>query len=127
MTQSLPRSYQELRWGDDFDPTGAETASDLDSLEQDCLHVVAQAMGSNLDDPTRGVNAPGYLGGTSIKLAEMPGIIDAQLQDDPRIASSSSTLSLQSDGKYLIQSAIGVEGSVIEMNFLLGPNGLTLA
>jgi hypothetical protein len=57
----------------------------------------------------------------------MPAQIDAQLLDDARITSSQSTLAQQSDGTWLVQVALVVAGSVLSLNFQLGPSGLTVA
>jgi len=125
MSNALPRTYQELRWADDFDPTGAETASDLESLEQDVMHIISQTLGSNLDDQNRGVGAPTYLGGTADQLAGMPAALDAQLLDDPRIDDSASKQ--QPDGTYLLTVNVTVNGSVTDLQFVLGPDGLSKA
>lgn len=122
----LPKTYKTLRWGDDMDPLGADTASDLESLEQDVLHIIAQALGSNIADQDHGIGAVGYLGGTEEKLKKMPGRIDAQLPDDPRITSSTTTYAKASDG-YTIRTSLIVSGQVVNVDLLLGPNGLTLA
>lgn len=127
MTQPLPRTYQELLWGDDMDPGGRETDSDLASLEQDILHIIAQVLGSNLDDPNRGIGAVGYLSGTSQALAGMPALIDAQLLDEPRITSCQTSMVQLSDGSFLIQPQILVAGQVVNLNYKLGPDGLTVA
>jgi hypothetical protein len=127
MTLSLRRTYQELRWADDMDPSAAETASDLESLEQDVLHIISERLGSNLADPQSGVGAVDYLSGTSAELAGMPAIIDTQLANVSRIASSQTTLTLQADGSYLITVAVTVGADIATLQFALGPNGLTKA
>jgi hypothetical protein len=127
MTQPLPRSYQEILWGDDMDPGGRETDSDLASLEQDILHILSETLGSNLDDPNRGIGAVGYLSGTSQALEAMPALMDAQLLDEPRITSCRTSIVQQSDGSFLIQPEILVAGQVVNLNYKLGPDGLTVA
>jgi hypothetical protein len=127
MTQALPRTYQELLWLDDLDPGARETASDLDSLEQDVLHIISEELGSNLDDPNRGVGAVGYLGGTAQMLQQLGPILDAQLADDPRITNSHTTTLQQSDGTWIIRCEILVSGEIVALQFKLGPDGLTVA
>jgi hypothetical protein len=127
MTQPLPKTYQTIRWTDDADPNFVDTESDLESLEQDCLHVIMQIAGSNLDDPDRGVNAEGYLGGTNLELAKMPHLIDTQFEADARISSSATTLVQVSASppSFLIQSVIQVGGQVVNLNYKLGPGGIS--
>jgi hypothetical protein len=121
----LRRSYQEARWGDDLDPTGAETDSDLESLEQDVVHILAQVLGSNLADPEKGVGAVNYLNGTTVQLEAMPAIIDSQLAEVSRITTSHTTLLTQSDGSFLVEVEIQVGTDIVNLQFAVGPNGLS--
>jgi hypothetical protein len=123
---TLPLTYQELRWTDDMDPMAAETESDLESFEQDVLHLIDEILGSNLDDPNRGIGAVEYLSGTSLHLSAMPALIDAQLLEDARCSSSTSTLTPQADGSYLIGVQCVVAGQVLGLSYILGPDGLTV-
>jgi phage baseplate assembly protein W len=125
MTTPLPKTYAEARWLDDLDPSGAETDSDLESLEQDVLHILSEALGSNIADPKSGVDAPSYLNGTLTRLRTMPGIIDAQLANVTRITSSKTTLTQQDDGSYQIAVQVAVGAQVVGLNYLLGPGGVT--
>jgi hypothetical protein len=125
MTQPFPKTYQEARWFSDLDPSGAETASDLESLEQDVAHIIVETLGSNGADPNNGVGALNYLSGSTVVLGYMPAVIDAQLASVSRITTSKTTLALQGDGSYIIAVAAAVAGQVIDFNFSLGPNGLS--
>lgn len=118
-------SYQELRWGDDMDPSAAETDTDLESLVQDVLHIIAEQLASNIADPDSGVGVVNYLSGTNVNLATLPGIIDAQLSNVSRISSSATTITLQADGTYLILVAVQYADSVVNLPFTVGPNGVT--
>jgi hypothetical protein len=124
MTQGLPRTYPEPRWTDDLDPSGAETASDYESLVQDVMHVLSESMGSNVADPQKGVGALDYLNGTSAQLASMPHTIDAQLGEMTRIASSHTTLTQNDDGSFTIAIQAVVAGQVVNLLYGLGPNGI---
>jgi hypothetical protein len=129
MTQPLPKTYRTIRWANDMDPNGNDTASDLESLEQDVMHIIAQKLGSNMDDPTRGAGALSYLGATEVQFATLPSTIDAQLESDPRITSSQTPAPvLQEDGvTYLLTVNITVAGQVLSFSYVLGPNGLSRA
>lgn len=127
MTQPLPKTYAELRWLDDMDPQGAETASDLESLEQDVLHVLKERLASNLDDPNRGLGVEDYLGSTEDKLATLAHEIDTQLAEDSRLTSVQTTVTKDSTGTINIHVTCDVAGQVVEFNFTVGPNGLSKA
>lgn len=122
---SLVRTYQEARWTDDLDPSGAETSSDLESLEQDVMHVLEENLGSNLADPQKGVGVANYLSGTSVQFAQLPAIIDSQLAQVTRIDNSHTTIQQQPDGSLLVLVNLTVAGAVVALQFLLGPNGLS--
>lgn len=75
---------------DDLDPGGAETTSDLQAYSQDCYHVIAEALGSNLADPTAGADADGLLSASDDKVAAWGSTVDRQIELDPRTESCSS-------------------------------------
>lgn len=124
-TPSLPKTYQTLRWVDDMTPNAADTANDLESFEQDCLHVIMQTRGSNLADPDSGCGASMMLNGTSDELTTLCQTIDAQMPEDPRCTGCNSTLATLDDGSNLITTTIQAGDQVITLNFQPGPNGLT--
>jgi len=123
--QGLPKSYPEVRWGDDLDPSAAETESDLESLIQDCLHLLRETLGSNLADPDSGLGLEEVLSGAASLLSTLPSRCDAQLAEDPRIDAAHTTLTKQADGTYLLQVEIAVAGSVVPLQYALGPGGLS--
>ena len=126
MSLALPKTYKTVRWSADLDAGGVDTASDLESLEQDVLHILQETLGSNLADPDKGCGAQDYLSGTLGQLQQLPGLIDAQLGDVTRITSSQSTLLPQlPDGSWVVQVNIVVAGSVYELQFAIGPGGVT--
>lgn len=124
---ALPKTYGTIRWGEDMDPNGADTDSDLESLEQDCLHVITELYGSNAADPNSGCGAATLLNGTFDQLQTLCGLIDTQLPEDPRVTSSQSTLTTEDDGSYLITVVIQAGAQVFTLNFIPGPNGLQSA
>jgi len=101
----------------DLDPNGNETTSDLQTLEQDVLHVLIQTLGSNPDDPGRGVGIDQYLSGTQDDLAKLPGVIENQLEEDDRIDGCSAVLGQQADGSWLLAIQIQVDGSVLSLQY----------
>jgi hypothetical protein len=127
MTQPLPRTYQEPVWTDDLDPSGRETQSDLESLEQDVLHIIGEKLGSNMADKQKGAAALSYLNGNADDLAALPHVIDAQLAQVARISASHSTLTLQDDGTYRLDIEVAVAGVVVGLQYTLGPNGVQSA
>jgi hypothetical protein len=115
----LPLTYPDILCGNDVDPLGQETTSDLQNLMQDIQHVLQQDLGSNLDDPNRGVGIYNYLSGTNIDLQSLAGNIKSNLIDDPRIDSVSVNVQAQSSGiyAYIIYVDIGVSGTVLPLSF----------
>jgi hypothetical protein len=101
----------------DLDPNSNETTSDLQGLAQDIYHILLEAPGSNLDDPTRGVGCEGYLSGSGAQLAALPAIIDSQLRKDTRIDSSTSGLTQNPDGSYLLSILVVADGSILPLGF----------
>lgn len=120
----LPKTYATIRWTDDMDPGAADTATDLESLEQDCLHVIMESRGSNQADPDSGCGASLLLNGTLDQLQTLCALIDAQLPEDPRVTASQSTLATLADGTYRITVLVQVGTQVLTLQFNPGPNGL---
>jgi phage baseplate assembly protein W len=102
---------------DDLDPNGGETTSDLQSLAQDVYHILLEPLGSNLDDPARGVGFAGLLSAPSTKLAAAANICDSQLRKDSRIQGSQTTLVQNSDGSYSVSVQITVAGGVLPLSY----------
>lgn len=102
---------------DDVDTMGEECTSELQVLEQDVYHVIDEDLGSNPDDEERGIGISNYLSGTESDLQALPSIIDAQLKEDDRIDDSTTTVTLNDDGKYSIDIAISVSGSVYNLPY----------
>jgi hypothetical protein len=121
MTQpaSLPFTYADLVCLDDADQFASETTSDLQSLLQDIYHVLVELPGSNPDDPTRGVGINQYLSGTSVQLNTIPGVIEDQLTQDPRIDGCTASVQQQSSGPFpwLVFIDVQVDGSVIGLQY----------
>ena len=97
---------------------------------QDVYHILIEEPGSNPDDETRGIGIDNLIGGTATNLIAAASTIDAQLETDDRIDSSSTTITLlnpntvQSGATYQIAVTIVVDGSVVPLNFSYGANGL---
>jgi len=127
MSLSLAKTYQTIRWDVDMDPAGVDTDSDLESLEQDVMHLIMELQGSNMADPQNGIGAVGYLSGTSAQLQAMPALIDAQLASVNRITGSHTTVQQQSDLSWLILVDIQVGTNVTKLQFSLGPSGVSVA
>jgi len=115
----LPLTYPDLLCSPDVDPLGQETTSDLQNLIQDVFHVLQEALGSNLDDPNRGVGLYRWLSGTNVDLAALVSTIDSQLQDDPRLDSVSSQIVQEVGSIYpwTIYVNLGVNGAIIGLSF----------
>lgn len=114
----LPLTVADLVCLADLDPKATETTSDLQSLEQDVLHILIEVRGSNPDDPDRGIGAEEMLSGSAANIAALPGLIDAELLKDPRIDASSSTLTTgPAAGQYTIRVQITVDGAVVGLSY----------
>jgi len=101
---------------DDLDANGSETASDFQALAQDVYHLLWQSLGSDLDDPTRGVGAEDSLSGTTTQFLRNVGSIDAQLKSDTRIARSETTV----NGTSVSVQILPV-GSVLPISYSYSP------
>lgn len=112
----LPLTITDLVCELDLDAYGRETTSDLQSLIQDVLHLLLEDLGSNLDDPNRGVGVENYLSGTEEQFAQLPRIIEEQLGQDDRINNVSAIIE-NIDETFRIRIDIGVAESVIPLLF----------
>lgn len=117
MATGLPFTNPDLLCELDLDAYGRETTSDLQTLIQDVLHVLIEDLGSNLDDPNRGVGVDNFLSGTQDQLAQLPRIIEDQLAKDDRINTVSANLETQPDGTFRIRIDIGVAETIIPLLF----------
>lgn len=115
----LPLTYPDLVCLEDVDPLGRETTSDLQNLIQDVQHVIEEDLGSNLDDPQRGVGIRNYLSGTQDDLAALPGVIKNQLLRDARIDTCAVSITAPTSAGFVwvIAVDIGVGASVIPLQF----------
>lgn len=120
MTQSLPLTYPDLVCMQDLDPNASETTSDLQNLIQDVYHVLFELLGSNPDDPDRGVGIDQYLSGTLDDLQKATRIIEAQLGEDDRIDTISANITQNPTTDPFPVSIIieiGVDGSIITLQY----------
>lgn len=124
----LPLTYSDLVLIDDMDPFAAETTSDLQNLIQDCYHVVMQEKGSNPDDETRGFGLMSRLSGTLAEFMASASDLDAELEKDARIDSSSTVIRASGlpDYPYELKITLVVDGSVYGVSMQAGPNGTTV-
>ena len=123
---TLPLTYSDIVCYADLDGTGAETTSDLQNLKQDLFHVLWQVKGSNPDDLERGVDIVGLLSGTVVDFQNAVTTIDTEFEKDTRVDSSSTTLTQQSDGSWLISTVVVVDGAVVGLAWSYGPEGLSV-
>jgi len=116
---SLPLTYPDLVCDVDLDPFGNETTSDLQSLVQDVTHVLVETLGSNPDDPDRGVGIVNYLSGTADSLRGLPGVIEEQLGRDDRITHVDASVEADStrEFNYIIKVNIAVSGTIIDLQY----------
>lgn len=128
--EALPLTYPDLVCVEDLDPFAAETMSDLENLVQDVFHILIEEPGSNPDDETRGVGIDNLLSGTAKDLIIAASSIDAQLERDDRIDSSTTTVTELNAGNdqagaiYEITVELVVDGSVIPLSYSYGASGL---
>lgn len=117
MAASLPLTYADCVCELDVDAFARETTSDLQNLEQDLLHVLMQELGSNLDDPDRGVGIVSLLSGSTLDLPRVARRIEIEFVKDDRVATCTATLSTQSDGSVRIDIAVGVGIAVLGLAY----------
>ena len=127
-TVQLPLTYVDCVCEDDVDPLAAETTSDLQNLEQDVLHLLLEAPGSNEDDPLRGIGIMNYLSGTVNDLQSLPRLIEEQLLQDTRISTVDCNIvatGTPAFPQFTISLVITCDATVIPLDYTLGPGGLT--
>lgn len=121
----LPLTVPDLVWVEDMDLFAAETTSDLQTLEQDVFHMLIEAIGTNIDDLNRGAGIGRLLSGTETQLADSTRTIDAQLQKDPRIDSSTTTITKLPPGSMLPDGTpLPAGGYAIDIEIVAGPQVL---
>jgi hypothetical protein len=89
---TLPLTAPDLVCVEDMDLFAAETQSDLESLEQDILHILDEDYGSNPDDPERGIGLANLLSKPTRVLSDIVRTVEAQLRTDDRIDAVKATL-----------------------------------
>jgi phage baseplate assembly protein W len=117
---ALPLTVQELVCVEDVDQFAREVTSDLEALVQDIFHMLREKRGSNLDLPDRGIDIDSQLSAPTTNLRTIAGSIDHQLVLDPRVDASSTTITQQSDGSYLIALRVQVGTTVLGAAFSFG-------
>lgn len=123
----LPLTYRDLVCDVDLDPFGNETGSDLENLIQDLTHVLVENLGSNPDDPTRGIGISNYLSGTANSLPALCGNIEDQFGRDERVSGVTATANRNADGTYLISITVQVGATTLPLQYSWStPEGLQL-
>lgn len=123
MTQPLPLTFSDLVCVQDLDPNGNETTSDLQNLTQDVFHVLIETLGSNPDDPERGVGIDQYLSGTTDNLMALPRLIENQLESDDRIDAVTASVVKNADGSFTVAIELAVDGAVLGLQYGYTSNG----
>ena len=104
--------------GDDMSQFATETETVEDQIEQDSMHVLEQELGSNPDDPTRGVGISQV--SSKALVSNGAGFVTAaenMLQQDDRIDSATAAIVVTQNG----------DGSVrVEMNVTIQVDDGTL-
>lgn len=108
----LPLTVPDAVCWDDVDALGRETTSDLESLEQDCYHILLEDLGSNPDDVGRGVGIFQLLSGTAANIPTACRAIEEQYLRDDRIDTCVASITLEED-EYIIRVNVGVDGTVV--------------
>lgn len=93
----------------DLDEFGGDTTSDEQDLEQDVIHRLSEAYGSNPDDRDRGVGVDNFLSG-SPDLQGLDRAIADDLTKDDRIDTVDTTIVLSTDSQA---------GSVFEIDIIV--------
>lgn len=120
---TLPLVYADLVCNDDLDIFGTETTSDFQNLVQDVGHVLVELLGSNPDDPTRGVGIENYLSASFDALKGLTPLAETQLLTDDRITQCDITLEPIDAETYRIIVTVAVSGTVVPLAFNWSSNG----
>ena len=108
----------DLRWLDDLDPNGTETADAGEELVQDLYHVIEEDRGSNLDDETRGLGVANRL--SDVLPADFTTTVDRELMDDDRVNTATSTLGVDAQGNATLNVKIEpVDDLLEELNLVV--------
>jgi hypothetical protein len=117
----LPLTVPDLVCVDDLDLFASETLSDLENLEQDVYHLLIESLGSNPDDPTRGIGIEDLLSSSDVQVNAMAFSIDTQLRDDDRIHESHTTVTETKNengpSSFDIDIQIEVDSGVVGLKF----------
>ncbi len=96
----------------------------LAELEQDVVHLILEAYGSNPDVRTRGAGLRAALSGDAARLPETKAQIEAQLQDDPRITRATASFkATDTRGAYAIDIAIETNAGELAVQFTVDAAG----
>lgn len=135
MASPLPLTAPDVVCFDDLDLLGTETASDLETLEQDVYHVLIEVPGSNPDDVSRGCGVESILSGPSTRLDGLTTKIESQLRKDDRIDDARAMLTklppgstlpdgtTLPDGGYLLGIEIVSGASVLGLSYSFTSDG----
>lgn len=120
MSSGAPTNFPDVVFLEDLDPMGNEITSDLQGLKQDVLHILKQALGSNLDDTSKGAGLEDALSAPIQRLQTAAAEVDAQLADDERIDGSTTTFTVDDSDSafpYHIDVEVVVDGAVLNISF----------
>jgi hypothetical protein len=109
---------------DDMDEFGRELNDPLAELEQDVVHMLLEAFGSNPDVPTRGGGLVAALSGSAARIPAIRTHIESALQDDLRVASA--TVDIQATdtaGKYSVAIGITTSADALDLAFTVDSLG----
>lgn len=134
-TIPLPLTAPDVVCFDDLDQLAGETASDLETLEQDVYHILIEEPGSNIDDPDRGCGVERILSGPASGLDGMTNHIESQLRKDARIDGAKAKLTklapgaalpdgtLLEDGGYLLEVEVVAGTAILGLSYSFSANG----
>lgn len=123
----LPLTYRDLVCDSDLDPFANETGSDLENLIQDMTHLLLEDLGSNPDDPLRGIGIYNYLSGSAPNIPAFCGTVQDQMGRDDRITAVSCVATASGEASYRIDITIQVGATVIPLQYSWStPEGLAL-
>ena len=107
---------------DDLDANGAETTSDLQAFAQDIYHLMIEAFGSNLADPTGGLGLNSLLSGSAQDAKAVLATVDPMIRQDPRTDQSTTTATYDGAGNLTgAQIVVLPVGSLLPIQFSWAP------
>jgi phage baseplate assembly protein W len=120
----MAEDFTDFDCFDDLNAFDVDITDPIEVLAQDVYHILIEPAGSNIDDPDRGIGLPDHL--SAPRDATLAARIDAQLQKDDRVDTSSTTIE-DNGTEQRVDIRIEVAGTVVDLAFVNDADGFRRA